>query len=110
MFTLDDFRKQLSQMARLGPLQKVMDMIPGMGAQSEMMGDVDPAQGMKRLFGIIDSMTPAERRMPNLIDVNRRRRISSGAGVELLEVSELLEQFDVMTRMMTKMDMKGRPN
>ena len=68
-FTLDDFRKQLSQIGKLGPLQKVMGMIPGMGALSEMMGDVDPEKDMKRLFGIIDSMTPAERR--SAIENNR---------------------------------------
>jgi signal recognition particle subunit SRP54 len=106
-FTLEDFRKQLSQMTRLGPLQKVMGMIPGMGALSEMMGDADPEEDMKRLFGIIDSMTPAERRTPKLIDQNRRRRIAAGAGVEPHEVNELVKQFDVMAQMMTSMAGKG---
>ncbi len=63
-FTLDDFRKQLSQMTKLGPLQKVMGLIPGMSSLTEAMGDVDPEQDMKRLFGIIDSMTAEERRTP----------------------------------------------
>lgn len=106
-FTLEDFRKQLSQMTRLGPLQKVMGMIPGMSALSDMMGDADPEQDMKRLFGIIDSMTPAERRTPKLIDQNRRRRIAAGAGVEPHEVNELVKQFDVMAQMMTSMAGKG---
>src|SRR5215475_7662245 len=107
-FTLDDFRKQLSQMTKLGPLQKVMGLIPGMGQLSEMMGDVDTEQDMKRLFGIIDSMTPAERRNPlKVIDQSRRRRIAAGAGVEPHEVNELVKQFDGMAQMMTSMAGKG---
>jgi signal recognition particle subunit SRP54 len=107
-FTLEDFRKQLSQMSRLGPLQKVMGLIPGMGQLSEMMGDVDPEEDMKRLFGIIDSMTPEERRSPTkIIDQSRRRRIAAGAGVEPHEVNELVKQFDAMAQMMTSMAGKG---
>jgi len=108
-FTLDDFRKQLSQVTKLGPLQKVMGLIPGMGNLTEMMGDdVDPEQDMKRLFGIIDSMTPAERRNPSkTIDQSRRRRIAAGAGVEPHEVNELVKQFDAMAQMMTSMAGKG---
>ena len=107
-FTLEDFRKQLSQIGRLGPLQKVMGLIPGMGALKEMMGDVDPEQDMKRLFGIIDSMTPAERRNPTkTIDQSRRRRIAAGAGVQPNEVNDLVKQFDAMSQMMTSMAGKG---
>jgi signal recognition particle subunit SRP54 len=107
-FTLDDFRKQLSQMTKLGPLQKVMGLIPGMGKLSEAMGDVDPEQDMKRLFGIIDSMTPEERRTPSkVIDQSRRRRIAAGAGVEPHEVNELVKQFDAMAQIMVGMAGKG---
>jgi signal recognition particle subunit SRP54 len=107
-FTLEDFRKQLSQIGRLGPLQKVMGLIPGMGKLTEAMGDVDPEEDMKRLFGIIDSMTPEERRTPSkTIDQSRRRRIAAGAGVEPHEVNELVKQFDVMAQMMTSMAGKG---
>ncbi len=107
-FTLDDIRKQLTQMKRLGPLQKVMGLIPGMSAMSEMMGDVDPEEDMKRLFGIIDSMTPAERHNPaKNIDQSRRRRIAAGAGVEPHEVNDLVKQFDAMSQMMTSMAGKG---
>jgi signal recognition particle subunit SRP54 len=107
-FTLDDFRQQLSQIGRLGPLQKVMGLIPGMGALNEMMGDVDPEEDLKRLFGIIDSMTAAERRNPTkTIDQSRRRRIAAGAGVEPHEVNELVKQFDVMSQIMTSMAGKG---
>ncbi|MEX2091677.1 MAG: signal recognition particle protein [Pirellulales bacterium] len=107
-FTLEDFRKQLSQMTKLGPLQKVMGLIPGMSSLTEAMGDVDPEEDMKRLFGIIDSMTPAERRTPSkTIDQSRRRRIAAGAGVEPHEVNELVKQFDAMAQMMTSMAGKG---
>jgi signal recognition particle subunit SRP54 len=107
-FTLEDFRKQLSQVKRLGPLQKVMGLIPGMSQLNEMMGDVDHEQDMKRLFGIIDSMTLEERRSPaKTIDQSRRRRIAAGAGVQPHEVNELVKQFDVMSQMMTSMAGKG---
>ncbi len=108
-FTLDDFKKQLSQVRRLGPLQKVMGMIPGMSGLSDAMGDdMDPEQDMKRLFGIIDSMTPEERRNPTkVIDQDRRRRIAAGSGVEPHEVNELVKQFDVMAQAMTQMAGKG---
>jgi len=108
IFTLDDFKKQLTQIKKLGPLQKVMGMIPGMSAMSEAMEDVDPEQDLKRLFGIIDSMTGAEREHPTkVIDQSRRRRIAAGAGVEPHEVNELVKQFDVMAQMMTQMAGKG---
>jgi signal recognition particle subunit SRP54 len=107
-FTLDDFKKQLSQMTRLGPMQKLMGLIPGMGRLTEMMGDVDPEEDLKRLFGIIDSMTPEERRTPSkTIDQSRRRRIAAGAGVEPHDVNELVKQFDAMAQIMTSMAGKG---
>ena len=104
-FTLDDFKKQLGQIGKLGPLQKVMGMIPGMGGLTQALGDdMDPEQDMKRLLGIIDSMTPDERRNPTkVIDQDRRRRIAAGSGVEPHEVNELVKQFDVMHQMMTQM-------
>jgi len=107
-FTLDDFKKQLSQIKRLGPMQKVMGMIPGLGNMAEAMGDVYPEQDMKRLFGIIDSMTAEERRNPTkVIDQSRRRRIAAGAGCEPSEVNDLVKQFDAMAQMMISMAGKG---
>jgi len=106
-FTLDDFKKQLGQIKRLGPLQKVMGMIPGMSSMSEAMGDVDPEEDLKRLFGIIDSMTADERHPTKVIDQSRRRRIASGSGVEPHEVNDLVKQFDAMAQMMTQMAGKG---
>ncbi|MCC6492413.1 MAG: signal recognition particle protein [Pirellulales bacterium] len=107
-FTLDDFRKQMSQISRLGPLQKVMGMIPGMSALTQGLDDLDPEQDMKRLLGIIDSMTPEEKRNPSkVIDQGRRRRIAAGAGVEPSEVNDLVKQFDAMAQIMTGMAGKG---
>lgn len=103
-FTLEDFKKMLQQTRRLGPIGKVLGMIPGMGQLKELVGDADLDKDMGRLFGIIDSMTPQERRNPGkVIDQQRRRRIAQGAGVQLQEVSDLVKQFDGMSAMMKGM-------
>ena len=107
-FTLDDFRKMLNQTKRLGPLNKVMGLIPGMGNLSEQMGDVDAEKEMKRLGGIVDSMTPEERRNPSrTIDLSRRRRIAAGAGVAPHDVNDLVKQFDGMADIMKQMSGMG---
>ncbi|MHB8897639.1 MAG: signal recognition particle protein, partial [Thermoguttaceae bacterium] len=77
-FTLDDFRKQLVQIKKLGPVQKVLGMLPGMGQLKDLMGDMDAEGDMRRLGGIIDSMTPDEKRNPKLIDQSRRRPQPAG--------------------------------
>lgn len=103
-FTLEDFRKMLAQTRKLGPLQKVMGMLPGMGAMKEMMAGADVEKNMGRLFGVIDSMTPEEKRHPDrVIDQSRRRRIAAGAGVEPHEVNELVKQFGSVSSMMKEM-------
>jgi signal recognition particle subunit SRP54 len=107
-FTLDDFRSMMNQTKKLGPISKVMGMIPGMGALKEMMGDEDAETDMRRIGGIIDSMTPDERRNPSrTVDPSRRRRIAAGAGVDPAEVSQLIKQFDGMAQMMTSLAGKG---
>lgn len=79
-------------------------MIPGMGGMSDMLGDADAEKGMKRLGGVIDSMTPEERRNPKkTVDQSRRRRIAAGAGVEPHEVNDLVKQFDTMADLMRNM-------
>lgn len=103
-FTLDDFRSMLDQTKKLGPLNKIMSMIPGMGSMMNMMDGMDAEGDMRRLQGIIDSMTADERRNPSkTIDQSRRRRIAAGAGVEPHEVNELVKQFDGMAAIMKKM-------
>lgn len=104
--TLDTFRDMMRQVRRLGPLQKVMGMIPGMGNMSQMMDQFDESE-MERFFGMIDSMTPDERRNPRVIDQSRRRRIATGSGVEPHEVNELVKQFDGMASLMKEMSGLG---
>jgi signal recognition particle subunit SRP54 len=107
-FTLDDFRRMMHQANRLGPLGKVMKLIPGMGELTKLMGDSDHEGEMRRLGGMIDAMTPDERRNPSrLIDQSRRRRIAAGAGVEPAEVNALVKQFDAMADMMKAMTSMG---
>jgi signal recognition particle subunit SRP54 len=107
-FTLDDFKKMLGQTKKLGPINKVLGMLPGMSAMSDMLGDVDAEDEMRSLVGIIDSMTPEERRNPSkVIDQSRRRRIAAGAGVEPHRVNELVKQFDGMADMMKRMSGMG---
>jgi signal recognition particle subunit SRP54 len=111
-FTLADFRSMLDQTKRLGPLNKIMSMVPGMSKLTDMVGDADAEQEMRRVGGIIDSMTPEERHNPGkIIDQSRRRRIAAGAGVAPHEVNELVKQFDAMAGIMKQMSglgMRGR--
>ncbi len=103
-FTLENFLAMMKQARRMGPMQKILGMMPGMGAMKDMMGDVDAEKDMDRLQGIINSMTPAERQDPSkVIDQSRRRRIADGAGVQPHEVNELVKQFEPMADIMKKM-------
>ncbi len=107
-FTLDSFRDMLRQTRRMGPITKLLGMLPGMGGLNDMLGDTDVEGEMNRLFGIIDSMTADERRNPSrVIDPSRRRRIAAGAGVEPHEVNDLVKQFDGMAALMKNMAGKG---
>lgn len=107
-FTLDDFRKQMSQISRPGSLQKIMERIPGMEGAMKQLADLDVEKGMKRMLGIVDSMTHDEKRNPSkALDQGRRHRIAIGAGVELHEVNELVKQFDAMSRATSAMVGKG---
>ena len=107
-FGLDDFRRLMDQMKRMGSFGKMMGMIPGMGAMAKMVGDDDVEHEMKRFRGIIDSMTPAEKQNPKTIDPSRRKRIAAGAGVQPHQVNELLKQFEPMAAMMKTMGKGGR--
>ncbi|QDU77275.1 Signal recognition particle protein [Bremerella volcania] len=102
-FTLDDFRKQLNQIARPGLMQKMLGLMPGMGEMTKMLQGGDHEKEMRRLGGMIDSMTPAERSDPKLIDNSRRQRIAKGSGVSPQEVNELIKQFDSMASLMKGM-------
>ncbi len=104
-FTLDDFRDQIQRMAKPGLMMKMLGLLPGIGGQmkqvQEMMGNADTVREMRRLMGIIDSMTPAERKNPTIIDMSRRQRIAMGSGVQAKQVNELIKQYDFMKPMIT---------
>jgi len=107
-FDLADLRDQLTQLQRMGGMEALLDKLPAQlqaNAQAAA-GAVDPKQ-LRRQIGIIDSMTPKERRRPELIDGSRKRRIASGAGVPLPEVNRLLKQFDHMQKAMKKLSKGG---
>ena len=106
-FDLNDFLSQLSQMKKMGGLAGLMDKLPSqMTGKAGNLGpaDMDRAErDMRRMEGIICSMTPLERRKPDLLKATRKRRIASGAGVQVQEVNRLLNQFEQMRDMMKKM-------
>src|SRR5262249_24451929 len=100
-FTLDDFRKQFEQLKKMGPMKDVLASMPGMG---DMIPEgEDPEVGFKRIQGMIDAMTKAERRNPDVIDINRRRRIAAGSGTEPHEVKQFLNQFEQVRTLMRQM-------
>jgi signal recognition particle subunit SRP54 len=100
-FDLNDFRKQISTMKNMGSTTSFMRKIPGMGKSGmEYLDDIDVDEAIKQIQGIIDSMTPAERRNPGLIDPLRRRRIAAGSGADPADVSGLIKQFDAMATVM----------
>jgi signal recognition particle subunit SRP54 len=101
-FTLDDFMSQMGQINKLGPMSKVMGMIPGMSELTKQagMGDGDVERQMGRMRAIYDSMSKKERAKPDLLDGPRRRRIAQGAGVGLNEVGQFMKQFQSSRDMM----------
>jgi signal recognition particle subunit SRP54 len=103
-FDLTDLRDQLSQLQNMGGMAALLDKLPAQmqANAAAAAGAVNP-KALKRQMGIIDSMTPRERRRPEMIDNSRKRRIASGAGVPLPEVNRLLKQFDQMQKTMKKM-------
>jgi len=107
-FDLADLRDQLSQLQNMGGMSALLDKLPAQmqANAAAAAGAADPKQ-LKRQMGIIDSMTPRERRRPELIDGSRKRRIAQGAGVQLPEVNRLLKQFDHMQKTMKKLAKGG---
>ncbi len=102
-FTLEDFRDQMAQIKKMGPLEQILGMLPGMSGH---MKDVDIAAGereMKRTAAIIDSMTPRERREPSVLNGSRKKRVAKGAGAGVEDVNRLLKQFVQARKMMKSM-------
>ncbi len=103
-FDLNDFLMQLSQMKKMGGLSGLMDKLPSQLTAKAGQVDMGRAErDARRMEGIIHSMTPLERRKPELLKASRKRRIAAGAGVQVQEVNRLLNQFDQMQGMMKKM-------
>jgi signal recognition particle subunit SRP54 len=98
-FTFDDFLSSYKMLRRMGPLQGVLKMIPGLGKQLEGLDQVDERQ-LKRVEAVILSMTPHERRVPHVIDASRRRRIAAGSGTTLEQVNQLIEARKQMAKLM----------
>lgn len=103
-FDMNDFKMQLGQMKNMGSLSSLMDKLPAQFQQAASGANMDNAEKqMRRMEGIINSMTPLERAKPDLIKASRKRRIATGAGVQIQEVNRMLAQFDQMQSMMKKL-------
>lgn len=106
-FTLEDFAEQLREMKKMGGMTSLLEKMPGMGGMADKIKDQVNDKSLVHLEAIINSMTPKERRKPEIIKGSRKRRIAAGAGVQIYEVNQLLKQFDTMQRMMKKMGKGG---
>jgi len=105
-FDLEDFKQQIGQMRKMGGVAALVDKLPAQFAQAAQSSQMDEKQ-LRRVEGIINSMTPAERFRPEIIKASRKRRIASGAGVPVQEVNRLLNQFEQMREMMKRMQKSG---
>ena len=100
-FDFEDFLTQMEQIEKMGPLDKVLGMIPGMGSIKNQLGDVDlNGKEMKRTKAIIQAMTLEERRKPEILNASRKRRIAKGSGTSVQEVNKLIKQLNEMKKMM----------
>jgi signal recognition particle subunit SRP54 len=106
-FTLDDFRAQLKTIRRMGPLESVLGMIPGLGNLKQLAENKPDEKQMGRIEAIICSMTPQERRDQSVINGSRRKRIAAGSGTSVEEVNRLLKQFIEMRRVMQMIGQGG---
>jgi len=106
-FTLQDFLEQLQKIRKMGSISQLLGMIPGM---SRFQADIDQEEvelRIKRVEAIINSMTPAERNNPRVLNFSRKKRIAAGSGVEVRDVNDVLKQFQTMQKMMSQLR-KGR--
>jgi signal recognition particle subunit SRP54 len=97
---LEDFLSQLQQLKKLGPLENLLGMLPGMSNMPDLSAG-EPQ--LKRVEAIIQSMTPTERRRPEILNAGRRARIARGSGTKVAEVNDVLKQFNAMKKMMKEM-------
>ena len=107
-FDLEDFKQQISQMRKMGGLSSMIDKLPAQLAQAAQAQSADMGEKqMRRIEGIINSMTRQERTHPELMKATRKRRVAAGAGVQVQEVNRLLNQFEQMRKMMKQMQKGG---
>ena len=102
-FDFNDLRSQLQQLQKMGGMGSLLEKLPGGAAAAQKLAPGHAEKELKRQIALIDSMTPRERRRPEIIDGSRRRRIASGAGMQVQDVNRLLKQHLEMQRMMKKM-------
>ncbi|HZK14117.1 MAG TPA: signal recognition particle protein, partial [Desulfobaccales bacterium] len=108
-FTLDDFREQLKQIKKMGSMEQIMSMIPGLGGKLKAMKGMQPDEGeLKRVEAMISSMTPGERNDHNIINGSRRRRIAAGSGTTVQDVNRLLKNFTMTQKMLKQVTRGGK--
>ncbi|MBM6552151.1 signal recognition particle protein [Marinomonas ostreistagni] len=105
-FDLEDFREQLQQMKNMGGMTSMLDKLPGMGQLGDIQDKVNDKMFVQ-MEALINSMTPAERRNPDVINGSRKKRISAGAGLQVQDLNRLLKQHKQMQKMMKKFSSKG---
>jgi signal recognition particle subunit SRP54 len=106
-FTLEDFRDQLRTIRKMGPLESILGMIPGLGNLKQLADQKPDEKQLNRIEAIISSMTPMERRRHDLINGSRRKRIAKGSGTSVEEVNRLLKQFVQMRKMLKQLGAMG---
>jgi signal recognition particle subunit SRP54 len=107
-FTLEDFRDQLRQVRGMGPLDQLIGMIPGLSRVKGLPDSAQQEKELSRVEAIIDSMTPGERRRPEVLNGSRRKRIADGSGTSVTDVNRLLKQFGEMQKMMRQLMQAGK--
>lgn len=106
--TLDDFMQQLQQIRKLGPMKKVLGMMPGMAQMRDQLENFDEKE-VNRIEAIVRSMTPAERENVKILNGSRRQRIAKGSGTTVTEINQLVKRFESAKKMMTQMGSGGAP-
>jgi len=107
-FTLEDFRNQLQQIKKMGSLEQIMGMLPGMGKLKQLRHLQPDDRELIRIEAIINSMTPEERRKYTIINASRRRRIAKGSGTSVQEVNKLIKNYSQMRKMLQKLSKGGK--
>ena len=102
-FTLEDMLEQMEQVQKMGPMGQLIEMIPGLGGMAKQAQAAVDRGDLRRLQAIIRSMTPEERRDPNVLNGSRRRRIPNGSGTRLQDVNQVVKQFSELQKMMKQM-------